>query len=150
MDNPRHNIVVSCLVRDATDQILLIRHHKRGWEIPQGKVEEGEGIIAALHREVREETGVMIEPGPLACVWSKLSPPTALVFTFIARHTGGALQPSAESPEVGWFPPVEALALVTHQVTRDRLLALLGFAGTVTFRTYTTNPYQVHTTDRPE
>lgn len=149
MDNPRHIIVVGCLVRDTAGQILLIRHHKRGWELPQGRVEEGEGVIAALHREVREETGVTIEPGPLACVWSKLSHPTALILTFIARHTGGALQPSPESPEVGWFPPAEALALVTHPVSRDRLLALLDFAGAVTFRTYTTLPYQAQTIDRP-
>lgn len=65
IDNPRHVIVVSTLIRNTSDQILLIRHHKRGWEIPQGKVEEGESLIEALHREVLEETGVQVETGKL-------------------------------------------------------------------------------------
>ncbi|MBT0654377.1 NUDIX hydrolase [Geomobilimonas luticola] len=150
MDNPRHIVVVGCLVRNDSGEVLLVRHRKRGWELPQGRMEEGEDLITALHREVHEETGVTIESAILACVWSKLSPPAALICTFIARHGAGVPRPSEETPEAGWFPTDEALARVTHPVTRDRLLALLDFGGTVKFHAYTTSPYQVHTTDRPE
>lgn len=58
MGQPKHVIVVGCLVRNDSGQVLLIRHHKRGWEIPQGRVEEGEDLLAAARREVLEETGV--------------------------------------------------------------------------------------------
>ena len=143
MDNPRHIVVVGCLVQNEGGEVLLIRHRKRGWEIPQGRVEEGESLLAALHREVREETGVEIEPVTLAAVWSKIAPPVALIFTFLARYTGGDLQESDESPELGWFSADQALALVSHPVNRDRLLTLLNFTGTVVFRSYTANPYQV-------
>lgn len=143
-DTPKHIIVVSILVRNASDQVLLVRHHRRGWEIPQGKVEEGESLIEALHREVLEETGVTVEPGPLAAVWSKLSPPAALVFGFLARYRSGELTTSDECPEVGWFAADQALALVAHPVNRDRLTTLLDFAGTVLYRAYTPDPYQVH------
>ena len=44
MDNPRHIVVVGCLIRNGNDEVLLVRHHKRGWEMPQGRVEEGEGL----------------------------------------------------------------------------------------------------------
>ena len=77
MDQPKHIIVASCLVRNNDGRILLIRHHRRGWEIPQGRVEEGENLLAAACREVLEETGVTVEAGPLAAVWSKLTPPAA-------------------------------------------------------------------------
>ncbi|RQW77472.1 MAG: NUDIX hydrolase [Geobacter sp.] len=146
-DNPQHIIVVSSLVRNATGHVLLIRHRKRGWEIPQGKVEEGESVLHALHREVMEETGVEVELEALAAIWSKLSKPTAIIFTFLARYTGGDLRPSLESPELGWFPEDEALTLVSHPVNHDRLKTLLNFSGAVVYRAYTPNPYQVHAED---
>ena len=40
-DDPRHAVVVGCLVRNDGNEILLIRHRRRGWEITQGHVEEG-------------------------------------------------------------------------------------------------------------
>lgn len=143
-DNPKHIIVVSALVRNASNQVLLVRHHKRGWEIPQGRVEEGESLIEALHREVLEETGVKVEAGPLAAVWSKLSPPSALIFGFLARYQSGELTTCDECPELGWFAPDQAPALVTHPVNHDRLMTLLNFSGTIIYRSYTPHPYQVH------
>lgn len=140
---PKHIIVVSSLVRND-GQVLLVRHHRRGWEMPQGKVEEGESLIEALHREVLEETGVTVEAGPLAAVWSKLAPPSALILGFLARYRGGELATSDECPEVGWFAADEALKLVTHTVNQDRLRTLLDFSGSILYRSYTPDPYQVH------
>ncbi len=142
MESPRHVVVVGCLVRNADSKVLLIRHHRRGWEIPQGRVEEGEGVIEALHREVLEETGVTVTVGPLACVWSKLNPPAALILGFVATYLQGELTPSDETPELGWFTADEALSLVDSQVSRERLACLLAYAGTTGFSTYTTNPYR--------
>ncbi len=143
-DTPKHVIVISCLVRDAGEQVLLVRHHRRGWEIPQGKVEEGESLLDALHREVLEETGVTVEVGPLAAVWSKLSPPSALILGFLAHYRSGELTTSDECPEVNWFPANRALELVTHPVNRDRLSTLLDFSGTITYRSYSSHPTSPH------
>jgi len=141
---PRHGVVVGCLVRNAKEEVLLIRHHKRGWEIPQGRVEEGENLVDALHREVAEEAGVRIEIGPLAAVWSMVSPPAAVIFAFLGRYRSGALLASDDSDEAGWFSEAEAAEKVTSSVMRERLAALLQFDGTVSYRCYSVRPYRLH------
>lgn len=143
-DSPMlQSVVVGCLVRNARNEVLLIRNHKRGWEIPQGRVERGENLIEALHREVREETGVEIEPGPLVAVWSMLSPPTAQIFTFLGRYLGGELAPTGDSVEAIWLTEAEALAKVESPVMNDRLKTLLEYQGRAVYRAYTTRPYHV-------
>ncbi|WP_342775091.1 NUDIX domain-containing protein [Nonomuraea diastatica] len=56
------------VVTDGHDRVLLIWRHRFitdtwGWEIPLGRIDEGEMPIAAAAREVEEETGW--RPGPL-------------------------------------------------------------------------------------
>ncbi|HXE97142.1 MAG TPA: NUDIX hydrolase [Dongiaceae bacterium] len=138
-----HSVVVGCLVRNPEDKVLLIKHHKRGWEIPQGRVEAGEDLLAALLREVMEEAGVAIEPGPLAAVWSMVSLPSAIIFCFLGRYKSGELAPSGDSVEAGWFTENEALEMVAGSVMLDRLKVLLDFDGTTVYRAYTTKPYRV-------
>lgn len=143
-NTPLHTVVIGCLVRDKGDNILLIRHHKRGWELPQGRVEEGENLVDALCREVREEAGIEIEPGPLGAVWSLISGQPAIIFTFLGRYKSGDLHPSGDSVEAGWFSEAEAIGKVTGSVMRGRLTALLNFDGTAMYRSYSIRPYQVH------
>lgn len=40
---------------------LLTNHKVRGLEFPGGKIEQGESEVEAVHREVWEETGALIE-----------------------------------------------------------------------------------------
>jgi 8-oxo-dGTP diphosphatase len=141
--NPCHTAVVGCLVRNDENKVLLIKHCKRGWEIPQGRVEEGENLLDALRREVQEEAGVEIEPGPLAAVWSMLSPPAAVIFTFLGRYTSGELSCSDDSVEAAWFSEEQALEQVTGSVMHDRLRVLLEYRDAPVYRAYTTRPYQV-------
>lgn len=140
---PLHSVVVGCLVRNAANDVLLIRHHKRGWEIPQGRVEEGENLIDALRREVREEAGVEIDPGPLGAVWSLIAESPAVIFTFLGAYRSGDLSTSGDSEEAGWFSVATAIEKVSGAVMRDRLQTLLNFNGTAIYRAYSTRPYQV-------
>lgn len=142
--NPMHCVVVGGLIRNSENHVLLIRHHKRGWEIPQGRVEEGENLIDALHREVLEEAGVEIEAGSLAAVWSMVTPPSALIFTFLGSYRSGDLTPcEGDSSEACWATDSKALEMVTGTVMRERLKALLEYNGSIIYRAYTVKPYQL-------
>jgi len=49
------------------DRFLMVKNPKRGgWEMPGGKVEEGEDPKDAAVREFREEAGVLFQP--VACM----------------------------------------------------------------------------------
>jgi 8-oxo-dGTP diphosphatase len=61
-----HNLAVGGLVIAPDGQMLMIKRaldgvHKPGaWEFPSGRLEEGEGVIEGLKREVLEETGLRV------------------------------------------------------------------------------------------
>lgn len=139
-----HRVAACALVRgNEGRRILLVRHRLRGWEIPGGHVEEGEELMAALQREVAEETGLHISVGPLAGVYFNAQQPPTLIFGFLAEAACGQLQSSAESPEVGWFPRQQVLDLISHPVLRDRVGDLLEFSGHIVYRAYRTGPYVI-------
>ena len=143
MDQPKHILVVSCLVRNSENQILLVKHHIRGWELPQGRVEEGESLVFALSREVLEESGVTISHARLAVIWSKLSFPATMILCFSAQYASGELTPSAETPEVDWCSEGEVARRVSHPVNRDRIMSILDSPQTLAFRSYATSPYRI-------
>ncbi|RJG11839.1 Nudix family hydrolase [Pseudomonas cavernicola] len=57
--------VAAAVIRGVDGRVLLARRledkHQGGlWEFPGGKVEEGESVPAALHRELAEELGIQV------------------------------------------------------------------------------------------
>jgi ADP-ribose pyrophosphatase YjhB (NUDIX family) len=137
MAEDRQDIVgVSSVVRDGVGRILLIKTAKAGWELPGGRVEQGEDFTTALTREVREETGCEIDVGRLTGVTSNTGVPRVTIFTFLCRHIAGDPYPGDDSIDAGWFLPDTGVGLVTHPVEQMRLKDALGDGQGVIYRAY--------------
>jgi 8-oxo-dGTP pyrophosphatase MutT (NUDIX family) len=54
--------LAGCVVMDESARILLIHRHgsRAQWELPGGKVEEGESSEGAARRELQEELGIWV------------------------------------------------------------------------------------------
>jgi 8-oxo-dGTP diphosphatase len=94
---------VGAVVHDSAGRLLLVRRANepgRGrWSVPGGRVEAGEDDAAALVREVAEETGLAVEPGPL--VGGVRRGPYAIT-DYRATVTGGTLLAGDDALEVRW------------------------------------------------
>ena len=139
---PLHIVAASALAQREDGAVLLVRTHRRGWEMPGGQIEIGESLIDGLKREVYEESGIRIEVGRLAVVRSNLSR-SIVIFGFEARYLSGDLRPSDETPDVRWVSVDEALRLVTHAAVSQSLRDMLARHDEVIYRAYRNHPYEL-------
>jgi ADP-ribose pyrophosphatase YjhB (NUDIX family) len=103
--------VSAAIFRD--DKILLVRRarspSKGFYSLPGGRVEFGETLHAAVHREVLEETALKIEIMGLAG-WREVVPGTSggghyLIMSFAARWTSGEPVLNDELDDFRWLAP---------------------------------------------
>ena len=102
-DGPRHSVSVAAAIVRDDGRILAIRRRDNGhWEPPGGVLELGESIEDGLRREVREETGLEIEPEQLTGVYKNMAR-GVVALVFRCRPTDGEPSTSAEAQELRWL-----------------------------------------------
>jgi ADP-ribose pyrophosphatase YjhB (NUDIX family) len=104
--NPR--IVVTAFpVTDDGDLVLLRRGIEPGygsWAQPGGFLEVDETVNQGAIRETLEETGLLIEPGEIIGLYTRLEA-AVVTIAFEARIVGGAAIVTPEALEVRTFSP---------------------------------------------
>ncbi|OLT48266.1 NUDIX hydrolase [Saccharomonospora sp. CUA-673] len=103
---------VGGIVHDDDGRLLLIRRaHDPGrglWSLPGGRVEPGETDHAAVVRELAEETGLDVEPGPYT--GTVLREPF-VIHDYACRVRGGRLAAGDDASDARWLD-AEAFTLM--------------------------------------
>ncbi|MEV6084529.1 NUDIX hydrolase [Streptomyces parvulus] len=142
-------VAAGVLLFDDHDRVLLVDPtYKPGWEFPGGVVEPGEAPARAGMREVREETGLLLDDVPALLVvdWERPAPPAygGLRMLFDGGRLDSAdavrvLLPGqelrdwrfvTEDEAAGLLPPVRYERLRWALRARERGAALYLEAGT--------------------
>jgi ADP-ribose pyrophosphatase YjhB (NUDIX family) len=124
-------VAVTAFVQDEHGRLLMIRRTDNDlYSIPGGAQDVGETIGQTVVREVKEETGIDVEPVDIIGVYS--DPKHVIAYTdgevrqqfsicFRARLIGGELRTSNESSEVHWVSRGDLGALNIHPSIRLRI-----------------------------
>jgi len=106
------------VVRDGL--VLLARRGKPPlhgrWVVPGGTVELGETLEEALVREMREETGIEVEPVEVLTVFDRIERDGAsvvyhyVIVDYLCRWVSGEAVAGSDALDVAWVRPAEMAA----------------------------------------
>ena len=121
--NPRV-VVTTIPVTDAGEAVLLRRGIEPGygaWAQPGGFLEVDETLGEAAVRETLEETGLLIEPGEIVGLYTRLEA-SVVTIAFEARIVGGTAAPTPEATEIVAYAPEDIpWAEIAFKTTRFAL-----------------------------
>ncbi len=118
--------VVAVVVDDAERVVLTQRAippFQGMWVMPGGKIDLGEPILSAVHREVREEIGIDVSVGALVDVFEHLTPGPDndhfVILYYRCRPTRLDLTPNPdEVREARWVARADLAAYAMPEGTR--------------------------------
>lgn len=134
-----HTLLVAAVIvhDEAAGRVLLLQRGAGSkfaplhWDLPSGKADKGESVTAAAVRELKEETGLTVDPAALRVAgiihgaWGVEAPNGFLTVIFAARKWDG--QPVNAEPrkhaQVAWFPASQ----VPAELVPGRRQALLCY-----------------------
>lgn len=137
----RPRVRVSALVQTGGG-VVLARHKKDASTyhlLPGGGVAWGETLAQALVREVKEETGLEVEPGDLLFANDTIDPHGdrhVVNLTFECTVTGGALTTTPDDPRVEAVDVVDPAVLASLDLRPPIAEALLDALAGKHPRTY--------------
>lgn len=103
-------------------KILMVQENKEGikgkWNMPAGKLEDGETIIEAAIREVKEETNINVGIKGLIAVQETVSSlGQLLILYFLGEYKSGTIKyDKQEISDVKWMSEKEILSLDRKQI----------------------------------
>lgn len=136
MNTDTFHLGIKALVRDATGRVLLLRVNtaklqeakEAYWDLPGGRIEEGQTIEETLRREIEEELGVseIYITKQIGMVLSNIRIPVGqgsvgliLGVYSCVLPAGSTIAISDEHDAYDWFTPAEAARLLLVKYPKD-------------------------------
>jgi ADP-ribose pyrophosphatase YjhB (NUDIX family) len=113
---PERPIVgVGAVIVNAGNVLLVRRRYeplKGQWSLPGGAVEVGEPLEGAVARELLEETGLVVDVGPVIEVFDRIMRDDAkrvryhfVLIDYLCWPTGGELRAGSDVDDATWVDP---------------------------------------------
>jgi ADP-ribose pyrophosphatase YjhB (NUDIX family) len=103
---------IGAVVIDGNQLVLVKRAHaplKGEWSLPGGAVELGESLAEAVRREVLEETGLIVDVGPVVEVVERVQRDRTggveyhfVIVDYKCRRVGGTLTAGSDAADARW------------------------------------------------
>ena len=125
---PERPIVgVGAVVLDGSRVVLVKRANeplKGEWSLPGGAVDVGETLEQAIRREVREETGLDVEVGPIVDVLDRIRHDADgrikfhyVLVEFLCRPIGGELRCASDAEDAVWAADPDLVRYAVAEAT---------------------------------
>ncbi len=115
--------------------VLRAREPLKGrWSIPGGLVEVGEELRAAVKRELKEETGLEVEPLDLIEVFDRIQREGRrvryhfVIVDFLCRLKSGKLRPDSDVLDARWAKPEDLNKYDLTEKAREVILEAFRLA----------------------
>lgn len=153
---PKRPVIGVGAVIFDTDRVLLVKRGneplKGRWSVPGGTVDVGESLRTAVAREVREETGLHVEVGPIVDVVDRVDRDDAgrveyhfVIVDYLCAYAGGEVIANSDVSDVRWVPvgeldPGELIAPTLEVIKKGYVLATAARRTCSTVMTGSTSP----------
>jgi ADP-ribose pyrophosphatase YjhB (NUDIX family) len=128
--------VGAVVVKDGKALIVKRAHEPRKgeWSLPGGRVELGEPLFDAVRREIKEETGLEIEVGPVVEVFDRIHRLDGrvryhfVIVDYLCVCVGGELGAGDDADDVAWVTGEEVDGYGVNEVAAAVLRKGLAMA----------------------
>ena len=139
---PSHPIVgIGAVIVDAAKRVILVKRQHEPlagqWSLPGGRLELGESLEAGVAREAREETGLIVDVGPVVEVFDRILIDDGarvryhyVLIDYLCRPRGGVLAAGGDVVDAVWVEPdrlpAYRLTEMAAQVVQKALAAVIA------------------------
>ena len=106
------------------------------WSLPGGAVDIGETLVECVAREMLEETGLVVEVGPVIEVFDRIIRDQDervqfhyVLVDYVCRPVGGMLAANSDVADAVWADPADLPAFNLADPATDVILRGLALAG---------------------